>query len=233
MASPAQHIPCPHHSPAMASLCPQRPHSCCIPCPMASPACRPPMSMASPAHSIPLLWYFAAHDIPCPWHPPACAIPLPTTYPAHNIPCEGTSPAKVSPSMLCSPTHGIPLPTAPTPRTIPLPWHPPLRAPLAHSPVCSLPTGTADGSVLNVARLPVLAHGECSRALRGRLKESELCTAPLRAGVGACEVSRARDRCLRGPVGAGTAVTPLSGCHREITGGHSPASLLTAGCWRE
>ncbi|XP_030914071.1 hepatocyte growth factor-like protein isoform X3 [Geospiza fortis] len=47
--------------------------------------------------------------------------------------------------------------------------------------------GTADGSVLNVARLPVLAHSECNRALRGRLKESELCTAPLRAGVGACE----------------------------------------------
>ncbi|NWR23443.1 HGFL protein, partial [Emberiza fucata] len=47
--------------------------------------------------------------------------------------------------------------------------------------------GTADGSVLNVARLPVLAHSECDRALRGRLKESELCTAPLRAGVGACE----------------------------------------------
>ncbi|XP_071611681.1 hepatocyte growth factor-like protein isoform X7 [Heliangelus exortis] len=47
--------------------------------------------------------------------------------------------------------------------------------------------GTGDGSVLNVARLPVLAHGECHAALRGRLKESELCTAPLRAGVGACE----------------------------------------------
>ncbi|XP_033373404.1 hepatocyte growth factor-like protein isoform X2 [Parus major] len=47
--------------------------------------------------------------------------------------------------------------------------------------------GTADGSVLNVAQLPVLAHSECNRALRGRLKESELCTAPLRAGVGACE----------------------------------------------
>ncbi|KAK0681111.1 HGFL protein, partial [Pygoscelis papua] len=47
--------------------------------------------------------------------------------------------------------------------------------------------GTADGSVLNVARLPVLAHSECNAALRGRLKESELCTAPLRAGVGACE----------------------------------------------
>ncbi|KFV73801.1 Hepatocyte growth factor-like, partial [Dryobates pubescens] len=47
--------------------------------------------------------------------------------------------------------------------------------------------GTADGSVLNVAQLPVLAHGECHAALRGRLKESELCTAPLRAGVGACE----------------------------------------------
>lgn len=54
---------------------------------------------------------------------------------------------------------------------------------------CSLPAGTADGSVLNVARLPVLAHSECNKALRGRLKESELCTAPLRAGVGACEVS--------------------------------------------
>lgn len=47
--------------------------------------------------------------------------------------------------------------------------------------------GTADGHVLNVAKLPVMAHAECQAALRGRLKESELCTAPLRAGVGACE----------------------------------------------
>ncbi|XP_066183147.1 hepatocyte growth factor-like protein isoform X3 [Sylvia atricapilla] len=47
--------------------------------------------------------------------------------------------------------------------------------------------GTADSSVLNVARLPVLAHSECNKAVRGRLKESELCTAPLRGGVGACE----------------------------------------------
>ncbi|OXB56190.1 hypothetical protein ASZ78_016969 [Callipepla squamata] len=47
--------------------------------------------------------------------------------------------------------------------------------------------GTADSHVLNVAKLPVLAHGECQAALRGRLKESELCTAPLRVGVGACE----------------------------------------------
>lgn len=41
--------------------------------------------------------------------------------------------------------------------------------------------------MLNVAQLPVLAHGECQAALRGRLTESELCTAPLRTGVGACE----------------------------------------------
>ncbi|XP_032050125.1 hepatocyte growth factor-like protein [Aythya fuligula] len=47
--------------------------------------------------------------------------------------------------------------------------------------------GTADSRVLNVAQLPVLAHGECQAALRGRLKESELCTAPLHTGVGACE----------------------------------------------
>nr|XP_025962414.1 hepatocyte growth factor-like protein [Dromaius novaehollandiae] len=47
--------------------------------------------------------------------------------------------------------------------------------------------GTADGSVLNVAQLPVLSNEECNAALRGRVKESELCTAPLRVGVGACE----------------------------------------------
>lgn len=68
----------------------------------------------------------------------------------------------------------------------------PLLHPMAAAP-CSLPAGTADSSVLNVAQLPVLAHSECNSALRGRLKESELCTAPLRAGVGACEVSWAGD----------------------------------------
>ncbi|XP_025897316.1 hepatocyte growth factor-like protein [Nothoprocta perdicaria] len=47
--------------------------------------------------------------------------------------------------------------------------------------------GTADASVLNVARLPVMSGAECAAALRGRLKDTELCTAPLRAGVGACE----------------------------------------------
>lgn len=87
--------------------------------------------------------------------------------------------------------------------------------------------------MLNVARLPVLAQGECNAALRGRLKENELCTAPLRAGVGACEVSQSEDHCLGEPTSASSGVTDLSGYHREITEGHWPASLLTAGFWRE
>ncbi|XP_056357528.1 hepatocyte growth factor-like protein isoform X4 [Oenanthe melanoleuca] len=69
---------------------------------------------------------------------------------------------------------------------------PPERYVVPEGTVCEIAgwgetRGTADSSVLNVARLPVLAHSECNKALRGRLKESELCTAPLRAGVGACE----------------------------------------------
>ncbi|XP_026512812.1 hepatocyte growth factor-like protein isoform X2 [Terrapene carolina triunguis] len=47
--------------------------------------------------------------------------------------------------------------------------------------------GTGNKTLLNVAKLPVLSNKECNRALRGQVKESELCTAPLRAGVGACE----------------------------------------------
>ncbi|XP_034632126.1 hepatocyte growth factor-like protein isoform X5 [Trachemys scripta elegans] len=47
--------------------------------------------------------------------------------------------------------------------------------------------GTGNKTLLNVAKLPVLSNKECNMALRGQVKESELCTAPLRAGVGACE----------------------------------------------
>ncbi|XP_061473818.1 hepatocyte growth factor-like protein isoform X2 [Rhineura floridana] len=47
--------------------------------------------------------------------------------------------------------------------------------------------GTGNENVLNVAKLPVMSNQECNVALRGRVKESELCTAPLRVGVGACE----------------------------------------------
>ncbi|XP_071669165.1 hepatocyte growth factor-like protein isoform X5 [Patagioenas fasciata] len=69
---------------------------------------------------------------------------------------------------------------------------PPERYVVPASTVCEIAgwgetKGMGDNSVLNVAWLPVLAHDECNAALRGRLKESELCTAPLRAGVGACE----------------------------------------------
>ncbi|XP_065407544.1 hepatocyte growth factor-like protein isoform X10 [Chrysemys picta bellii] len=47
--------------------------------------------------------------------------------------------------------------------------------------------GTGNKTLLNVAKLPVLSNKECNMVLRGQVKESELCTAPLRAGVGACE----------------------------------------------
>ncbi|EMP27808.1 Hepatocyte growth factor-like protein [Chelonia mydas] len=47
--------------------------------------------------------------------------------------------------------------------------------------------GTGNKTLLNVAKLPVMSNKECNMALRGQVKESELCTAPLRAGVGACE----------------------------------------------
>lgn len=83
--------------------------------------------------------------------------------------------------------------------------------------------------MLNVARLPVLAHGECNAALRGRLKESELCTAPLRAGVGACEVSGAGDRHLGEPTGTSTGGDTA---HRVPQGDYGgPLACLTADCW--
>ncbi|XP_070789837.1 hepatocyte growth factor-like protein [Pituophis catenifer annectens] len=47
--------------------------------------------------------------------------------------------------------------------------------------------GTGNENVLNVARLPVMNNQNCSVALKGRLKENELCTSPLKVGVGACE----------------------------------------------
>lgn len=87
--------------------------------------------------------------------------------------------------MLCAPTHSVCPAMTPPARGIPICASPAPSSP-ACCPVCHLPAGMGDSSVLNVARLPVLAHGECNAALRGRLKESELCTAPLRAGVGAC-----------------------------------------------
>ncbi|XP_054833459.1 hepatocyte growth factor-like protein isoform X2 [Eublepharis macularius] len=47
--------------------------------------------------------------------------------------------------------------------------------------------GTGNENQLHVAELTVMSHQECKVALRGRVKESELCTGPLRIGVGACE----------------------------------------------
>ncbi|KAM6470315.1 hepatocyte growth factor-like protein isoform 1-T1 [Liasis olivaceus] len=47
--------------------------------------------------------------------------------------------------------------------------------------------GTGNDNVLNVARLPVISNQNCNVALRGRVKENELCTAALNVGVGACE----------------------------------------------
>ncbi|KAJ6667681.1 hypothetical protein lerEdw1_016002 [Lerista edwardsae] len=47
--------------------------------------------------------------------------------------------------------------------------------------------GTGNNSLLNVAKLRVESNRECNVALRGRLKDSEMCTAPLLVGVGACE----------------------------------------------
>ncbi|PKU33244.1 hepatocyte growth factor-like protein [Limosa lapponica baueri] len=92
------------------------------------------------------------------------------------------------------------------------------------------PAGTADGSVLNVAWLPVLAHGECNAALRGRLKESELCTAPLRTGVGACEVSRGLGTPHLGePTGAGVRGDIARWVPQGDYGG--PLACLTADCW--
>ncbi|KAF7249611.1 Hepatocyte growth factor-like protein [Varanus komodoensis] len=48
-------------------------------------------------------------------------------------------------------------------------------------------TGAGNENVLNVAKLPIMSNQQCNVELRGRVKESELCTAPLRVGVGACE----------------------------------------------
>ncbi|XP_044307026.1 hepatocyte growth factor-like protein isoform X3 [Varanus komodoensis] len=47
--------------------------------------------------------------------------------------------------------------------------------------------GAGNENVLNVAKLPIMSNQQCNVELRGRVKESELCTAPLRVGVGACE----------------------------------------------
>ncbi|XP_053147122.1 hepatocyte growth factor-like protein isoform X2 [Hemicordylus capensis] len=47
--------------------------------------------------------------------------------------------------------------------------------------------GTGNDNVLNVAKLPVMSNRECNVALRGRLKDSELCTSPLHVAVGSCE----------------------------------------------
>lgn len=102
----------------------------------------------------------------------------------------------------------------------------PFRAIPRRRPGGWLPAGTADSRMLNVAQLPVLAHGECQAALRGRLTESELCTAPLRTGVGACEVSLARGcgaRWARGHPPPGMGVTALFWPCREITEGPWPA----------
>ncbi|XP_006631118.3 hepatocyte growth factor-like protein [Lepisosteus oculatus] len=47
--------------------------------------------------------------------------------------------------------------------------------------------GTADETVLNVAQMPVLSNKECNKFFRGRVKENEMCTAPVQIPVGACE----------------------------------------------
>ena len=52
----------------------------------------------------------------------------------------------------------------------------------------SLPAGTGDESVLNVAQMPVLSNKECNKYFRGRVKENEMCTKAFQGGVGACEV---------------------------------------------
>ncbi|XP_074862133.1 hepatocyte growth factor-like protein isoform X2 [Carettochelys insculpta] len=69
---------------------------------------------------------------------------------------------------------------------------PPERYIVPENTVCEIAgwgetAGTGNKTVLNVARLSVMSSKECSVALRGRVTESELCTAPLRARVGACE----------------------------------------------
>ncbi|XP_043742381.1 hepatocyte growth factor-like protein isoform X3 [Cervus elaphus] len=47
--------------------------------------------------------------------------------------------------------------------------------------------GTGDDTVLNVALLNVISNQECNVKHRGRVRESEMCTAGLLAPVGACE----------------------------------------------
>lgn len=125
---------------------------------------------------------------------PGHGIPLPAPFP-----CSGTSTPTTSPWLSYPPACNTPCPRHPPSRSLPLPIprHPlltpsPFRVTPRRRPGGWHTAGTADSRVLNVAQLPVLAHGECQAALRGRLKESELCTAPLRSGVGACEVSGAR-----------------------------------------
>lgn len=197
---------------------------------MVSPCPQHPLLEVSPAHSnsqvlgIPLLTASPVHGV---------FLPIPSPSLQHSLPL--VSPCPWHRSSTTSPIHilrSMPLPA----HSSPSPCHSPasLHAPGASQScaLCSLPAGTGDSTVLNVARLPVLAHSECNRALHGRLKESELCTAPLRAGVGACEVSWAGDTHAREAAGAGTRVTPLSWCHRVITVDHWLASPLTAGCWR-
>uniref|UniRef100_A0A8C8S5E2 Macrophage stimulating 1 n=1 Tax=Pelusios castaneus TaxID=367368 RepID=A0A8C8S5E2_9SAUR len=69
---------------------------------------------------------------------------------------------------------------------------PPERYIVPENTVCEIAgwgetRGTGNKTLLNVAKLPVMSHKECSVALRGRVKDNELCTKPLQAGVGACE----------------------------------------------
>ncbi|XP_069418442.1 hepatocyte growth factor-like protein isoform X1 [Ovis canadensis] len=47
--------------------------------------------------------------------------------------------------------------------------------------------GTGDDTVLNIALLNVISNQECNVKHRGRVRESEMCTAGLLAPVGACE----------------------------------------------
>ncbi|XP_070216504.1 hepatocyte growth factor-like protein isoform X2 [Bos mutus] len=47
--------------------------------------------------------------------------------------------------------------------------------------------GTGDDTVLNIALLSVISNQECNVKHRGRVRESEMCTAGLLAPVGACE----------------------------------------------
>lgn len=64
-------------------------------------------------------------------------------------------------------------------------WFPPA------DPLLLIPftVGTGDDTVLNIALLSVISNQECNVKHRGRVRESEMCTAGLLAPVGACEVS--------------------------------------------